>query len=337
MQEIDFVIPWVDGADPEWRKQKASYSDDTAIIPQDSGEERYRDWGILPYWFRGVEKYAPWVRRIHFITCGHVPEWLNLNHPKLNFVRHEDYIPRKWLPVFSPRPIELNVFRIGGLAEKFVFFNDDIFINAPVRPEDFFVGELPCATAALNAGPPVMGREETSMIMNDILIVAEHFSFKEGFRLNFRKWLAPCYGAKLLMKTLLLIPFMRYTGFHECHTANSYLKSTFIDVWEKERAQREETCSHRFRQRTDVNQWLMEYWQLASGKFHPRSPKFSAGYGGGKGTPLSDATDDIRHHRHKLICINDSPELSREEFASLSREIRGAFNEVLPEKSSFEL
>lgn len=305
---------------------------------ESSAEARYRDWGILRYWFRGVEKYAPWVRRIHFITCGHVPEWLNLNHPKLNFVRHEDYIPGKWLPVFSANSIELNIHRINGLAEQFVFFNDDMFLNAPVMPEDFFTGSLPCVTAGLHPGAADMGRGGvTSMAINDILIIDEHFSFKEGFRRDFRKWLTPRYGAKILMKTLLLLPFMRYTGFHECHTANSYLKSTFIDVWEKERAQLEDTCSHKFREYSDVNQWLMEYWQIASGKFQPRIPKFSAGYGGGKGTPPSLAADDIRQQRHKIICINDSSLFSREDFESFSREIRKAFGEMLPEKSEFEL
>lgn len=305
---------------------------------ESSAEARYRDWGILRYWFRGVEKYAPWGRRIHFITCGHVPEWLNLNHPKLNFVRHEDYIPGKWLPVFSANSIELNIHRINGLAEQFVFFNDDMFLNAPVMPEDFFTGGLPCVTAGLHPGAADMGRGGvTSMAINDILIIDEHFSFKEGFRRDFRKWLTPRYGAKILMKTLLLLPFMRYTGFHECHTANSYLKSTFIDVWEKERVQLEDTCSHKFREYSDVNQWLMEYWQIASGKFQPRSPKFSAGYGGGKGTPPSLAADDIRQQRHKIICINDSSLFSREDFESFSREIRKAFGEMLPEKSEFEL
>ena len=31
-----------------------------------NNEVRYRDWQNLKYWFRAVEKYAPWVRKIHF-------------------------------------------------------------------------------------------------------------------------------------------------------------------------------------------------------------------------------------------------------------------------------
>lgn len=44
----------------------------------DASEERYRDWGIFHYWFRGVEKFAPWVRKVYFVTWRHLPEWQKL-------------------------------------------------------------------------------------------------------------------------------------------------------------------------------------------------------------------------------------------------------------------
>ena len=91
---IDFVITWVDGQDDVWRKQKASYSH---TEEEDDSEERYRDWNLLQYWFRGVEEFTPWVRKIHFVTCGHLPTWLNTEHSKLHIVRHEDYIPKEFL------------------------------------------------------------------------------------------------------------------------------------------------------------------------------------------------------------------------------------------------
>lgn len=59
---IDFVIPWVDGSDENWIKEKNRFQPDLKTARQtDSGENRYRDWDNLRYWFRGVEKYAPWV------------------------------------------------------------------------------------------------------------------------------------------------------------------------------------------------------------------------------------------------------------------------------------
>ena len=134
---IDFVIPWVDDADKEWRKKYKKYKHDEA-----NDEARYRDWDILKYWFRGVEKYAPWVNKIHFITCGQKPDWLDETNPKLNLVNHVDYIPEKYLPTFSSHTIELHLSKIQGLSDKIVYFNDDMFLINEVSKNDFFVNDL---------------------------------------------------------------------------------------------------------------------------------------------------------------------------------------------------
>ena len=114
-EKIDFVIIWVDGNDPEWQKEKMKY-DNSININNDSREIRYRDWDNLQYWFRGVEKFAPWVNKIHFVTCGQVPKWLNTNNPKINLVNHSDYIPEKYLPTFNSNAIEINLHRIEELS-----------------------------------------------------------------------------------------------------------------------------------------------------------------------------------------------------------------------------
>ena len=66
--DIDFVIIWVDGSDPEWQKTKAHYKgeDDKFNL----NNVRYRDWNLLHYWFRAVEAFAPWVRKVHFVPCA---------------------------------------------------------------------------------------------------------------------------------------------------------------------------------------------------------------------------------------------------------------------------
>ena len=146
---IDFVIIWVDGNDPKWRAVKNQY-DPNPEAGEDDQEVRYRDWDNLQYWFRAVEKYTPWVRKIHFVTWGHLPSWLNVNHPKLHIVNHKDYIPEEYLPTFNSHTIEMNLHRIKGLSEQFVYFNDDMFINKPMKPRDFFVHGKPCDTFAMD-------------------------------------------------------------------------------------------------------------------------------------------------------------------------------------------
>ena len=56
---IDFVIIWVDGNDKQWQAEKAKY--DGKTVTNANSEVRFRDWDNLQYWFRGVEKFAPWV------------------------------------------------------------------------------------------------------------------------------------------------------------------------------------------------------------------------------------------------------------------------------------
>ncbi len=71
--EVDAVVLWVDGNDPEWQKVYKKHRSGDA---ETDFQFRYRDWGLFKYWFRGIDKFAPWIRKIHFVTWGHIPEWL---------------------------------------------------------------------------------------------------------------------------------------------------------------------------------------------------------------------------------------------------------------------
>ncbi|VTP79954.1 Capsular polysaccharide phosphotransferase SacB [Proteus vulgaris] len=90
---IDVVIYWVDGADPEWRQSYKKY--------HGTNPGRFRDLGTLKYVLRGIQYNLPWVRYIHFVTNGQLPSWLNINHPKIKFHTHEDiFLFKDSLPVF---------------------------------------------------------------------------------------------------------------------------------------------------------------------------------------------------------------------------------------------
>lgn len=329
MSGIDFVIIWVDGGDPEWQQSKAQYRGDGA--KHNTNNVRYRDWNILHYWFRSVEMYAPWVRKIHFVTCGQVPQWLNLAHPKLHFVKHSDYIAEEYLPTFSSHPIELNIHRIEGLSERFVYFNDDMFFTAPVKEEDFFVGGLPKCCAVLN--PPTANRHGIgTIIMNNLGVLADHFDFKKQFAASWRKWIHPLYGVQNL-RTFLLIPWRRYLGFLDLHLPLPLLKQTFEEVWQQEEALLNQVSSHRFRNDADVNQWLMSYWQIAKGEFVPLSPKVGRLFDVSR--DIDRITQAIRGKTMKMICINDSQEV--QDFDGIQKKLTDAFDSVLGEKCSFEL
>ena len=77
--KIDFVVTWVDGNDEKWQKEKLMYEqlekkEDDKFDIWNNNKIRYRDWDLLRYWFRGIEKNAPWVNKIYFVTYGHIPQ-----------------------------------------------------------------------------------------------------------------------------------------------------------------------------------------------------------------------------------------------------------------------
>lgn len=325
--KIDFVIPWVDSKDEDWQRERLKYA------PEDMSDDRnirYRDFENLQYWFRGVEKFAPWVNKIHFITWGHLPSWLNVHHPKLNIVKHEDYIPNEYLPTFSSHVIEINIHRIKDLAEQFVYFNDDIFITRPVKERDFFIDGYPRDIAALDIA---IKKDDIhgSAVSNGIYIINKYFNKSKSIKNSFFKWINPING-KYLIKTLLLTPWNYFTGFQTTHLANAYLKTTFEEVWDREEEKLLFTCNNKFRDKRDLMQYLFKYWQLASGNFKPIG---KIGEYFNLGEKPDQAVQAIKSQKYKLICINDSEVI--DDFEGLKKSIIDSFNNIFPDKSSFEL
>ena len=330
MDKIDFVIPWVDPNDKKWQKEKAEY--DGSTVTSANSEVRYRDWETLKYWFRGVEKFAPWVNRIHFVTCGQLPYWLDVDNPKLNLVDHKDFIPSAYLPTFSSHTIELNLHRIKDLSERFVYFNDDIFLTAPVSESYFFKKGRPCDTAALNCiffGPDSAGH----FCGADISVVNKNFNKKRSVISNPQIWFNPKNGLRNIIRTLLLLPWPWFSGIYYSHGANSFLKSTFNEVWEKEYETLNNTCIGKFRKIGDVNQWVMKFWQIVAGNVSVRSNKGFRCYHL-KDSNFEAALRAVTSAKYKMICINDTAKTA--DFEYKKRRTVKAFEKILPERSSFE-
>ena len=107
-------------------------------LPDVFSANRFRDNEELRYSLRSVWRFAPWVRRVFIVTNGQVPHWLNLEHPRLSVVSHADiYLNASHLPTFSSPSIESHLHRIPGLADKFLYFNDDVLLGNEVWPDDF--------------------------------------------------------------------------------------------------------------------------------------------------------------------------------------------------------
>ena len=331
MDKIDFVLIWVDGNDLNWQREKAKYS--PSSMADSDTPVRYRDWDNLHYWFRCVEKFAPWVNKIHFVTWGHLPEWLNTDNPKLNIVKHSDYIPEKYLPTFSSHTIELNLHRIKGLSEQFVYFNDDMFITKPTEPEDFFKDGLPCDTFGLNCiyfGHDSAGHFNGS---NMEVINTEFKNKAEIKKRDRKKWYSRKNGFKTNVKTAMLSMWEWFPGFYYDHLPSDFLKSTFEEVWEKYYDVLDKTCNDKFRTEANVNQWLMKYWQFCKGSYVVRPKNIGEAFHIEEGN-FQQACDAITQQKYKLICINDTPRT--EKFEEKKRIISECFESIVPEASGFE-
>lgn len=329
--EYDFVVTWVDMNDPKWKEDFSKYSGMQENEENGITDARFRDYGFLRYWFRGVEKFAPWVHKIHFVTSGQVPEWLDTSNPKLHLVKHSDYIPNQFLPTYNSVVIERYIHKIPGLADHFVYFNDDFYIIRPITPERFFRNGLPCDIAAFLYNPS--WSQWYKRIKNNIRIINRHFDKKEVMRRDHDKWFHPSYGARARWNYILK-PYDKFITLRTPHNAQPYLKSTFEEVWTVAEKELTETSSNRFRTVTDYTPELFRTWQICRGNFEPYNT-----YSDTKMFPLmiksKKAVKAIREQTYSLICLNDNKHIRN--YEKVMGNIKEAFESILPQKSSFEL
>ncbi|MBR6253597.1 MAG: Stealth CR1 domain-containing protein [Clostridia bacterium] len=326
---IDFVITWVDGGDKEWQKERNKYA---GKDPEDLADYRFRDWDNLRYWFRGIEKYAPWVNNIYFVTNGQVPEWLNLNNPKLKWIKHEDYIPEEYLPTFSSHPIELNLHNITELSEHFVYFNDDTFLTDYVSKEDFFVNGLPRYHAQLDVNNNCDEQFE-HIILNDAQFVNRYLSLDVSFRNNKKMWYDNTHAFKSKIKNWFLSMFHNICAIKNIHMPTPILKSTMIELWEKYPSDFKKTSSHKFRSIEDINMYVFSWYDLIRGNCMPLDIKRIRYFVLGKNDDI--VSEAIRCKKYKMICVNDTG--AAENYEVTKSKINSAFEEVLPDKCSYEL
>jgi hypothetical protein len=139
---VDVVYTWVDGSVPAFQAALRRHAS-AELAEADSGIAclyRYRNNGELRFSLRSLLSFAPWVRRIHILTNGQVPSWLNSSHPRVHLVTHAEVFPDpEVLPTFNSNAIEMCLHRIPGLSRHFIYFNDDVFLGRAVRESDFFL------------------------------------------------------------------------------------------------------------------------------------------------------------------------------------------------------
>ncbi len=334
---IDFVVTWLDSTDPEWQKSLSIYS------PNSKGHKenaRFRSTDFFVYWFRAVEKYAPWVHKVFLVTNGKFPDWINKNCSKLVLVKHADFIPTEYLPTFNCRTIELHLHKIKGLSEHFVYFNDDMLLNAPVKPEYYFRDGLPCDInneTCFNV-PIYTPKDKFGnyiSMLADIGIINSHFNRRETVRQSPRRWFGLHLGIKGLIMNCILLDKRLFVGFSNFHTEQTFLKSVYEELWEKEPDVLKASCT-RFREDNTVNNYIFRYWQLAKNLFYPMKRK-STFYFLIERNVVNCIKQTLEEEKSISICLNDSGLCTDDDFIYINKELQQLFERKFPDKSSYEL
>ncbi len=335
--KIDFVVTWLDSSDPKWQETYLKYKQESKGRIE---KARFRNMHIFQYWFRAVESYAPWVNKVYLVTNGRFPDWINKNCSKLELVKHADFIPADYLPTFNCRTIELHLHKIKGLSEHFVYFNDDMFLNSPVKPNYYFRNGLPCdinKETCFNV--PIYTVENKfstyiSMLM-DIGIINSQFRRWETVVESPMRWWGLHLGLKGLLVSCLLIRQRFFIGFSNYHIEQSFLKSIFNEVWERVPELMTKSCT-RFREDDTINSYIFRYWQLASNRFVPNKRKGAFFF-----IIKKEIVDKIEKALYnptiKSICFNDDALCKEEDFNSISTHLEKLLEKKLPQKSSFEI
>ncbi len=139
---IDVVYTWVDDTDPTWAAQRDAAMREAGRLPVHAssvGAARYRNRDELRYSLRSLELFAPFVRHVFLVTADQVPDWLVADPDRLTVVPHRDiFADPANLPTFNSHSIEAHLHRIEGLAEHYLYLNDDVIFGRPVHPRLFF-------------------------------------------------------------------------------------------------------------------------------------------------------------------------------------------------------
>lgn len=292
---MDIVITYVDGLDPAWQKDYEQYTHQPVL------EKRFRDWGTLPYLFRGIAENMPFIRKVHLVVShdSQVPVWIN--REQVHIVLHRDIIPQEFLPTFNSTAIEMFLHRIEDLDEEFLYFNDDMYPMQECKAEDFFCD-----------GKGVIG-------------MSTHFWPSNMYKTHCRNsYRAACQAIGKKPGLCFVRPQ---------HICSPMLKSKCEELYDSLREQINASVT-RVRSNSNLNQYLyLDYIYLLGKIVNKRQSKkhFSVGVASAK-----SLCQFIMTPTHKLACINDV-QLSEERYVELKRTILYAFNQRFPKKSKFEV
>jgi hypothetical protein len=344
MTKIDFVLPWVDGEEPYWKQIREKYKNKITDKDIDSNiHARFRDMETLKYTLRSIEKNCPWYNKIYLITKGYFPEWLDIQHDKIELVTEEElFIDKSHLPVFSSVAIEMNLVNLRKLSETFVYMNDDFVIWNSIEPSRFFVDNMPVDFFSHHFLPRnklfelLKGRDTWIHSINNVLTL---FNKKlTPYKMENHLLYHSSYSISDKVNNFLFQYFYKkLIWINHWHHPQPLLKKTLQEVYTAFSDEMMACSRNKFRSNSNLDQYMYRYWQLIHGNFHPFK------YNDGLVTNLdsmeilNSMIDKLQSTQHiNFVCFNDSVHLTDEAYQQVKNTLNDFLEKRFPDKASFE-
>lgn len=282
--DIDAVYLWVDNSDEKWIAKKNKFTN--ASQAADS-ESRFREFGELQKSLELLARNAPWLRKVFIVSDDQTPNLTALRSLpfEVEIVFHSQFMNQKDLPTFSSRALTANLHRIEGLAEQFLYMNDDTFIAAPSQWSDFF---------SIDSDGKVRAKlRHTKTPMPALESLApDEVVYRGRYRAH---QLAASKGWKI------------FEGQPE-HGAHPILKSAMAALWHEFPQELAQVSSEKFRTSTGVlSEWLHDQYLMNHDLGQDASGQSSYKY-----VAMNSATATgglvqvlLRRGRILVVCLND--------------------------------
>ena len=272
---IDAVILWVDGSDPRLAEKRNYY---LALEKKTSAHpgalsSRFASSDEIRYCVLSILTFAPFIRNIFIVTDEQDPDLyaeVRARFPEkadcLRIVDHKEIFRgyEQYLPTFNSSSIHTMTWRIEGLAENYLYFNDDMILIREFKPEDWFIDGRPVLRGKWLL-PPYrrIAGNYLKVLINKYIHNNRDYQPKISFYI--RQWKS---AALLGMKG-------RY--FFQCHTPYPLSRKTLENFFTGNGELLEKTISYRFRDSEQIlTQSLAYHLEILNG--NKNFKKLNLGY-----------------------------------------------------------
>ena len=272
---IDVVITWVDGNDPIIISKRNKYLSDLHNASNHPGVKttRFASNNEIKYCLLSIFRFAPFVRNVYIVTDeqkpsifddvkAYFPERLDciriVDHKEI-FIGYEQF-----LPTFNSTSIESMIWRIKGLSENFVYFNDDVVLINDVKPEDWVKNGRPVLRGKWKILPlKKLFNQRARLLLNRNLLRKKDYHPKLSFYL--RQWQAA------------LILGYKYKYFFHCHTPYVLNRVTLEQFYKENEYLLRENLKYRFRsEKQFISISLANHLEIRNG--NTQQEKLNLGY-----------------------------------------------------------